>query len=357
MTSPLPTAHLLTWRRLGITLVVLALVELCVALLGVGLGSSGFGPVRLASALSGREPLTEMEWSILALARLPRVCMSAVVGAALAMAGVVFQALLRNPLADPYILGISGGGALMATLYMVFAAGVGVSLGVWGVPGAALCGALLSVLVLLGSSRWMGSGRMSVYVMLLLGVVFNAFASAIITLLKAIVSAQKAQELLFYLMGSMAVEGMSWATIAGAGGAVCVAGVALWARSQELNILALGDEAARGLGVEVGRVRTWSVVWASVAVAVAVAYTGLIGFIGLVVPHGLRLLLGPDHRLLIPASMLGGAICLTLSDVLARSLFEWFSMTLPVGVVTSLIGAPLFMVLLRQSLRQRGGVL
>lgn len=348
----------LTWRRLVGWLGVLCVCEVCAALLGVGFGSSGLGPERLLDVWLGDVPLTTTEWSILRLARLPRVCFAAIVGGALAMSGVVFQALLRNPLADPYILGVSGGGALAATLYLVCAASLGMSVVAIGLPAAALCGAGLSVVALLGAARWMKAGKMSVYVMLLLGVIFNAFASAIITLLKAIVSAQKAQELLFYLMGTLAVEGMAWSTILAAAVAVGLSMLGLWSMSNELNIMALGDEAALGLGVRVERVRTLCVVCASVAVAVAVAYTGLIGFVGLVVPHGLRLWLGPDHRLLIPASVLGGAICLTLSDVLARGLFEWFSMTLPVGVVTSLIGAPLFMVLLRKSLsaRSRGGV-
>lgn len=345
-----------SWKRFLLWMFGGLCLEAGAAVAGLCVGSTGLGVGRLFEIAMGADP-TASESMILWFARLPRVWFAAIVGSALASAGVVFQALLRNPLADPYILGVSGGGALCATLYL--AIGAGVLGGTFGVSVAALLGAGLSVLGLLLAARWMGDGgRMSVYVLLLLGVVFNAFASAVITLVKAVVSAQKAQELLFYLMGSLSVEGSSWELMAAASVAVALAiGVMVWL-SRDFNVLALGDEAAHSLGVEVDRVRLVGVLAASVAVGVAVAYTGLIGFVGLVVPHGLRLVVGPDHRLLLPLSAVCGAAFLTASDVVARASFDWFSMTLPVGVVTSLVGAPLFVLVLRRSMRgrHRGGV-
>ena len=337
------------WMLAGLCL------ELVAAIAGLCVGSTGLGVGRLFELMMGAEP-TASESMILWFARLPRVWFAAIVGSALASAGVMFQALLRNPLADPYILGVSGGGALFATLYLALGAGVLGS--AFGVSVAALCGAGVSVIGLLFAARWMGQGRMSVYVLLLLGVVFNAFASSVITLLKAVVSAQKAQELLFYLMGTLSVEGSSVELMVFVSVAVLLSLVVMMFLSRDLNVLALGDEAAHALGVEVDRVRLLGVMSASVAVGVAVAYTGLIGFVGLVVPHGLRLLVGPDHRLLLPLSALCGAAFLTASDVAARASFDWFSMTLPVGVVTSLVGAPLFVLVLQRSMRSRrvGGV-
>ncbi len=344
----------LTWKYFWGWVVCALVAELLAASLGLSYGSSSFGIARIFDVLLGGDALTSSERMILWFARFPRVCFAAVVGGALASAGVVFQSLLRNPLADPYILGVSGGGALCATMYI--ALGGMLWMGVWGLPASAMAGALLTVVGLLLASRWIGGGKMGVYALLLLGVVFNAFASAVITLFKAIMSAQKAQELLFYLMGSLSVEGTPLGVIVGVSVVVLGALGVMMYYANDLNVLALGDETAASLGVEVERVRLVSVVAASIAVAVAVAYTGLIGFVGLIVPHGLRLIVGSDCRLLIPLSFLFGGVFLLLSDVVARAGFEVFSMTLPVGVVTALCGAPVFVWLLRRSFLTRRGI-
>ncbi len=317
-------------------------------------GSSGFGPVDLVQTLFGAG-LDDTQRAILLHARLPRVFFAGFVGAALATAGAVFQAVLRNPLADPYILGVSGGAALGGTLLLTFGA---VSLGgvMIGVPLAAFLGALGALGIIFTVAGWTPPGHSGTYVLLLTGVIVNAFAASVIMFLKSIVSAQKAQELLFYLMGSLAVEGTS--TLAMAGVAVvisaCILGL-LWL-ARDLNLMTLGDDEAASLGVDVARTRLVCVILSSIAVAVAVAYSGIIGFVGLVVPHGIRLLVGPDHRVLLPTCALGGAAFLTLADLLARSAFGLFSTTLPVGVITSMIGAPLFMVFLWRSLKSQGAM-
>jgi iron complex transport system permease protein len=194
-------------------------------------------------------------------------------------------------------------------------------------------------------------GGLSTYVLLLSGVIFNAFASAVIMFLKSVLSAQKAQELLFYLMGSLNVEGTAIEETGIVGLAVVVILGGLFVFARDLNVLTLGDDAATALGVDVPRTRTITVVLASLGVAIAVAYTGLIGFVGLVVPHGIRLVFGADHRLLMPMCALGGASFLILADTLARVSFMLFETSLPVGVLTATIGAPLFFIFLRKNLK------
>ena len=343
----------LTRRMLAAWLLGLLTLEVCVATAAMLMGSSGAMLGEVLAWLGGHE-LSATSQAILLQARLPRVWFAAITGGALAMAGATFQAVLRNPLADPHILGVSSGAALFATLFISLGWVQQVS-AVLGAPLFALGGAMVSLAILLGAQRWAPGGRDGLYVLLLTGVIFNAFASALITFMKAIVSAQKAQELLFYLMGSLSVEALGVPTLMTCSLVVlgCLGGLMWLAR--DLNVLSLGDEDALALGVNTRQVRFVAVVLASIGVAVAVAYTGLIGFVGLVVPHALRLVLGPDHRLLLPACALGGASFLTLCDLLARACFEWFSMTLPVGVITALIGAPLFVWLLGRSMRPARG--
>jgi iron complex transport system permease protein len=272
-------------------------------------------------------------------ARLPRVGAGALLGGGLAAVGVVFQALLRNPLADPYILGVSGGAALGGALALALLPAV-----VGGVQASAFGGALLATALLWRLAR--GRTGASALVILLGGVVFNAFAGAGVLLIEAIVEARKAQEILFWLMGTLAVETLGLRELALA--AALVVGASAWMlrHGRALNALALGDEGARGVGVDVVRLRRSLLVAACVVVGAAVSVGGLIGFVGLVVPHLLRLVLGPDHRLLLPASVLGGAAFLVLCDLGSRLLFGAFTTELPVGVVTAFLGGPLFLYLL-----------
>ena len=338
----------LTRGRLVRTLTVCAAIAAVAALAGLGWGSSGFGGFEVLRAVASGT-LDGPQRLILLEARLPHVLFGLLVGAALAVAGAVFQALLRNPLADPYILGVSGGAALGGTI--VFAFGASTAALAIGVPAAAFAGALGAVALILLVGRWAPPGRSGTYVLLLTGVVFNAFAGSVITFIRTILSPQKAHELLFYLVGSLDVEGTSALETAVVAIAVTVAIGAAISYARDLNVMTLGDEEALALGVDVDRTRRNVVLAASLAVAVSVAYTGLIGFVGLVVPHGVRLVLGPDHRLLLPACALLGGAFLVIADLAARAAFGIFSTALPVGVVTAFIGAPIFLAFLRSSLR------
>lgn len=329
-------------------IVVASLLLGVAVVLGLSYGSSGGSITTGLDLLLGRlDPTT---YEIVTFARLPRVVFGALVGAALAVAGAVFQAVLRNPLADPYILGVSGGAALGGSLFIALGgAGLG-WLTVVGVPGASFAGAIAAIVLILGVARWGPDGRTGTYVLLLTGVVANAFASSTITFLKSIVTALKAQELLFYLMGSLDVEGVSTPEMLGVACVTVVSLAIVYWYARDLDVLSLGDEEAASLGVDVDRTRAVTVLASSFAVAVAVAYTGLIGFVGLVVPHGIRLVVGPNHRVLLPVCAIGGAAFLVGCDVIARRAFGLMSTSIPVGVMTAFIGAPLFIYFLRRHL-------
>lgn len=320
------------------------------AMLGLAYGSTDLRGWHLLWGLFFGE-LTPLEESILVQARLPRVLFAGIVGAALAIGGVVFQAVLRNPLADPYILGISGGAALGGTILLTFGTFTMGGL-VLGTPVAAFVGAMGALGVIFGVSRWTPPGRGATYVLLLTGVIVNAFAASLIMFFQSVVSARKAQEILFYLMGALAVEGTEPKVMVAAAVAIGLCIVVLYGYARDLNALSLGEEEAAYLGVETERVRRITVIVASLAVAIAVAFSGIIGFVGLVVPHGVRLLVGPDHRVVMIGSAFGGAAFLTFADLAARGAFPLLGTTLPVGVLTSLIGAPLFLYFLWRSLQQ-----
>jgi len=294
-----------------------------------------------------REGPGSIAGDILFVARIPRLLLAAIAGAALAATGVAFQALLRNPLADPYVLGVSAGAALGGTIAISIGLG-GTIIGAATLPIAAFAGAAGTVLVLYGLARI--SNRVSTHTLLLTGVVFNAFSSAAIMFLRTIISPQKAQELLFWMMGRL--DYPSAETLI-ALGAYCTLGFGLlFLDAGRMNALALGEEGAESLGVAAEAVKKRILIAASLIVCAVVSVTGPIGFVGLIVPHGVRLVLGPDHRLLLPASALAGAAFLVLSDLAARLMFRFFSTDSPVGIVTAIIGGPLFLILLRKNVKK-----
>jgi iron complex transport system permease protein len=316
------------------------------AWISLGLGPSGASWSDIPDLLSGTADETTRD--ILLRVRLPRVLLAALVGAALSGAGVVFQAVLRNPLADPYILGVSGGAALGAVLFtaVVGSAALGSAL---GRPGAAFAGAL-ATLFLLSLARV--RGRTEPTVLLLVGVVLNAFYSAVILFLLTAGDASRFRSALFYLVGSMAsASSLPWAVLLSVAAFIAAGLGALLVVSHRLNLLAFGEEVAGHLGVDVERTVWGAVAGASLITAAAVAFTGLVGFVGLIVPHLVRTLAGPDHRLLLPASALGGAAFLVLADTAARTVVAPGEM--PVGVVTALVGGPFFLYLFLKQLRER----
>ncbi len=273
--------------------------------------------------------------------RLPRVILGVLVGAALATAGAVFQALLRNPLADPYVLGVSGGAALAGI--SVLALGGIFSVPTSAVPIAAFLGGLLATLLLYWVSG--GPGRSSPAGLLLTGVVFNAFASAAIIFLTSLAGFFEGSRILLWLIGhlsSVEIEAVGLVAVS-----VAIGCTTAWLLSRSLNLLVLGDEAASQLGVPVDAHRRWLLLGTSLMVGAAVAVSGLIGFVGIIVPHSLRLVIGSDHRLLIPAAAITGAGFLVLCDTAARTLFD--GRELPVGAVTAVVGGPLFIFLLRRA--------
>ncbi len=314
--------------------VVLSLV------LGVLLGSE---PVSAGRALADASSLDR---TILLDVRLPRVLLAALSGAGLAAVGAAFQALLRNPLAEPYVLGVSGGAALGATL--AIAAGVTVTgvLGAALVPAAALAGGLGATFLVYGIARDRGPSSSGVSI-LLAGVMVNAIAAALITFLKTMVSPSRAQQLLRWLTGFIDLPtpvGLAAVAVYVTAGAAL-----LLSDAAKLNLLALGDETAETLGVDVRRLERRVFLACSCVVGAIVSVTGLIGFVGLVVPHALRRVFGADHRLLLPLSLAGGAAVLVGCDLLARLSFRALQSEPPVGAVTALLGGPLFLVLLRRS--------
>jgi iron complex transport system permease protein len=329
-----------TARLARALLILLPLLALAVAL---GL-STGGQALSLTDAFRGVEP----DSTILRSLRIPRVILAAEVGAALSLSGVALQALLRNPLADPFIFGLSGGAALGTALIAGLTPGLAIAtaslLGLVPQQAAACAGAFGAALLVftLGRVR----GQLAPERALLLGVVFNSFASAVVIAVQAILRPERTQQMLLWLSGTLGYE--TKPVLIAAGVSVLLPLALLTALAGRLNLLSLGDEEASSLGVDVGKTRALAFVAASIAVGASVALTGLVGFVGLVVPHAVRYLVGPDHRVLLPASALGGAIFLVLADAAARVLFRSLGAEPPVGAVTALIGAPLFVILLRR---------
>jgi iron complex transport system permease protein len=274
--------------------------------------------------------------------RMPRVILAALVGAALAPSGAVYQGLFRNPLADPYLIGVSSGAGLGATIAIVY----GVQFR-WEGLGAtslfAFIGALAATVLVYALSRV--GGRVSVATLLLAGVALAAFLSSGTTfLMYQAPDAFRAVTVVGWLMGSLALA--SWSHVTLLAPFVLLGGILLWIYAYRLNVLQLDEEQARQLGIPVNSTRLALIVLTSLIMAAAVSVSGVIGFIGLIVPHAVRLVWGPDHRFLLPMSAIGGALFLILADSLARTLMA--PAQLPVGVVTAFCGAPFFLYLLRQ---------
>ncbi len=279
--------------------------------------------------------------------RLPRVIGGVLVGAALATAGVLFQGLLRNPMADPYIIGTSAGAALGATIAMMLPVNLAF-LGFGLVPVAAFCGALATVILVYNLAR-VGS-KTPIVSMLLAGFVVSSLLAAIMALMMSMSDrlGLNLHSIYSVLMGHISVAG--WGQIAVI--APLVIGGIIVARffAFHLNAFSLGEEGAAYLGIEVERDKILILALGSMLTAAAVSISGLVGFVGLVMPHAMRLILGPDHRILLPASALAGGVFVVMADLLARTLMA--PVEIPVGVITAVIGAPFFLYLLRRTRRE-----
>jgi len=332
---------------------ILGLLVVGAATLGLCVGSTPIAVDAVVGALFAGGDTSDPVGIIVHKVRLPSVLLALLVGGLLGVGGASTQALLRNPLADPYILGVSGGAALAVSI--VITVGATAALGAATIPLAAFAGAGIAVGVLYMVASALPGGLTSAsatYTLLLGGVIFNALTGAVIVLLFTLLSPERSHELILWMIGSI-----SPSRAAGGGLIVCavaggLASIALISYAQRLNVLALGDTEAAAFGVDPGRTRAHVFFFASVAVGCAVAYAGPVGFVGLVVPHLLRLALGGDQRRIIPGSLLAGAAFLCLADAFARALFPVAGTTVPVGAVTALIGAPLFFGLLVAGLRR-----
>lgn len=331
-------ASVLTARRVAGVAAVLGLALAASGFVGLAAGPSALPADQVARALLGAADGPAAD--IVLRVRLPRVVLAMLVGASLSVSGVLFQALLRNPLADPFVLGVSGGAALGAILVLSLGAGVG--LGYAAVPPAAFAGSVITTLVLYAVAG--ARGRVSATNLLLTGVVFNAFASAAIVFLASASGLVEGANIFLWLIGSLSATRIDVAAVVAFFLAVGLACALVLARG--LNLLALGEESAEQLGVDVERQKRVLLLATSLMVGAAVSVSGLIGFVGLIIPHLLRLVLGPDHRLLVPAAALLGAAFLVLCDTLARTLLG--GRELPVGAITALAGGPLFLWLLRR---------
>jgi iron complex transport system permease protein len=288
----------------------------------------------------------ESDEVIIGVIRLPRVAGAALVGGALAVAGVVFQALLKNPMADPYIIGTSGGAALGATVAMTLPV-TATWLGFGLVPVLAFMGAMGTVLFVYNLART--GPRVPVVSLLLAGFAVSSMLAAVMSFLM-LISGSALRRVILWTMGGMAVNG--WQQVAVVGPVMLVGAGAIYLLAGDLNAFLLGEEEAAYLGVDVERRKILLLFLGSLLTGAAVTISGLVGFVGLVIPHVARLLFGADHRILLPASGLVGGSFLVLADLVARSLLA--PTEIPVGIVTALLGAPFFIYLLRRNKKEYG---
>ncbi|NPV90733.1 MAG: iron ABC transporter permease [Firmicutes bacterium] len=334
-------------RRKILALLIMGCLVVLGCLFIVGLGVIKIPPREIVSLLlsvfqtggGSAAGIDEVHRAVILDIRLPRIMVAVIVGAGLASAGAVLQGLLMNPLADPYTLGVSTGAAFGATLAIFFGVSLPGDLGVLTTSLFALAGALAAMGAVYGIASF--HGTLAVTNLILAGVIISAILSAAISFLKSL-AGEGVSSIVFWLMGSFASRG--WSHVLLCLPPVLVGMVVCCYYADDLNILSLGVRSARQLGVNDKLVVTVLLVTASLITAACVSVAGIIGFVGLIVPHLMRMLVGPDHRVLIPLSALGGALLLTAADAMAKNLL---SAEVPVGVLTTLLGGPFFCYIFR----------
>jgi iron complex transport system permease protein len=327
-------------KKIVLTTFLLGTVLILISIIAISAGSSGVHFWETLAILAGKTNPDSATATILYQIRLPRVILAAFVGGSLALGGLVFQALLRNPLAEPYILGISGGSAIGAILAMLLGLSYFPGVTIFSFTGSLLVLAFVTTL----AGTTMGNTMLSRDSLLLGGVMMNAFCAAVIMFLISMTRSFQVQHILYWLMGDLATMQKGQLPILLL---VLPCFVIIFILARPMNLLLLGRETAAAMGINVKSIVMLLLVITSLMVSIIVSLSGLIGFVGLVIPHIFRLVLGPDHRLLVPSCLLGGASYLIVCDLLARVLPS--SGELPVGIITALIGAPLFIVLLLRS--------
>lgn len=344
-------------RRARATLVLTGLLALLVVtfLLSVGSGAVGIAPAEVMAILLGKAGLSlpvaydSRQEAVLTAIRLPRVVLGVLVGGTLAVSGAAMQGLFRNPLADPGLLGVSSGAALAAVAVIVFGGTFGALSSPWALPIAAFAGSLIATLIVYRLATV--EGRTVVATMLLAGIAINALAGSGTGLFVFVADDTQLRDITFWSLGSLG--GATWRSLFFAAPFMVAAIVLVPRLSRSLNAFLLGEAEAGHLGVSAQRTKLIIIVLTAAAVGAAVSVSGIIGFVGLVVPHLLRLMIGPDHRYLLTGSVLLGASLLLAADLLARTVV--IPAELPIGVVTSVVGGPFFLWLLLRG-RKGGGM-
>lgn len=338
--------------KLIILLLIIALIITVIASLNVGYYGISFEDILkilgkqipFLNSFVDYTPKLPGDPNVLLLVRLPRIIAGVLVGAALAASGVLFQGIFRNPMADPFVIGVSSGASVGAALATLFAAGF-VFFGIGAVQIAAFVSALITIFFVYNISR-IGS-RVPVMTLLLSGLAVTFFSSAIVTLLQFI-SGKELFSIVAWLAGGF--SNITWLAIWAITPFILIGIIAAYFYARDLNLLALGEDTAQNLGVDIERVKKILLFLGSMVTAAAVSVSGLIGFVGLIIPHMTRLVIGPDHRILLPTSTIIGAIFLVVCDDVARLMTGSImgALQLPVGVITALSGAPFFVYLLRR---------
>jgi iron complex transport system permease protein len=326
-------------RRILAVSLILAFILVAAIFLGLSFGPTG-GIIQTFETIFQKNIDNAMHYTIIWQIRFPRVLLAMLVGATLSLGGLVFQALLRNPLAEPYILGISGGSAIGAI--------IGILLGLSRFPGVSLLafiGSLGTLMLILIMST--GKSILKKDSLLLSGVMVNAFCGAIIMFLVSITQDSRLHNIIFWLMGDLSAADIPQVVLLAVTLIPCFILIFLFAHT--MNLLLMGREMALSMGINIKAVTVALLLITSFMVSITVSFSGLLGFVGLVIPHLMRLVLGPDHRLLVPACLLGGGSYLVFCDLLSRTIPQQGEM--PAGVITALIGAPVFIFLLKRSNR------
>lgn len=351
--SQAETIYFKRFARWKIILILLTLALILTITFAVAIGPIGIHPLNVYRIILKHVPffgnlveseLSSTEEAIVLQVRLPRVLAAAIVGVALAVAGVVLQGLFRNPMADPYVIGISSGAGLGASLAIAFGAGTSLLGVLYAIPLMAFVFALGTVLLVYLISKTGESVPMTT--LLLVGIAANSFLLAIISVIR-LFSGEAVHAIMAWMFGSLATS--NWNYVKMALPFLIMGITVIYVFARDLNIILLGEEQARHLGVDPEMLKKIMIASATLITAAAVSISGIIGFIGLIIPHMARILVGPDHRILIPSSAFGGAIVLILCDTAGRMIVN--PAELPVGIITSLLGVPFFIFLIRKKKR------
>ncbi|MFJ5766052.1 FecCD family ABC transporter permease [Lysinibacillus sp. NPDC093210] len=309
---------------------------------GVSIGSVHI-PLEVFWNKAADETAANILWKI----RLPRVLLAGLVGASLAIAGAAFQGLLKNPLADPYTLGVSSGASVGAVMTLFFGISIPV-VGLYALPTLSMIGAVLTMVAVMSFARIVDRS-LKMETLILTGVIFSSFLGSLISLMIAL-SGEELRQVIGWLLGSVSMRG--WPYVQMITPFVVIGSIILWTQRRELNVLLYGEERAKHLGVNVKRSKYLILVGGSMLTGAAVAVSGTIGFVGLVVPHMTRMIWGSDHRHLLPLSFLNGATLLIICDLVARTII--IPRELPIGVITAFIGAPVFSYIFYKQRRSKG---